>query len=799
MHRVYDGSGAATTLGFDFKGYPLGEARQLFAAKTDAPDWSPLLEVDTLAGMTAAAANLLDAETSSASSTRAALGRVLTAVSSDGSAVHYQYDEGGQLQRVSLNHRGSATEQTLVDDIRLSLPTASTRYTYVPLSQRLLRLRTLRTSADSVLQSLHYHHDPVGNVTDAQATVYFANAVVEAANSYDSLYRVVEATGREHASEGTGQRTHDDLIATAQPMTSDPSAMRRYTYDQVGNLLELRHTPSASTGWTRRYQIADHVNRLLATSAPREVADQFSHGYAYDPHCNMIAMPHLAAMAWNHDDELEQAVAGSETVWFQYARRVRARKFTQKPGTTSEERIYLGPFEIYRKCVDGNPEVEREFLHISDDSGRVCLVETKTIDESQALAVPTPIWRCQLSNHLGSATTEITETGAVRNHEEYHAFATSAYRAVNASIDVSASRHRYTGMERDDETGLGYHSARYYASWLARWTAAGPIGLAGGINRFAYCDDNPVDLTDPSGHIPPKFANAQANYIAARRAYDAAFQSGNEVLLGESSNRLRIAEQHLSDAKAVATAYNQLATTGEQIVAAVNSGIEEAQQEERLRRAERQHLKNQQSIGADGVIGIQAEHRARRLVRENNVMVGPTLSAIAYAGGEGVSLETAELMGNAEAAVSSMARPLVPVTGRSTVPQMRADRMDPPRTDNNVEHIPRAPGMHKGGFESQTVLSRLMAGSNGLQPTPVAGNHQEEFGSALRGRSGSMLPERKALETFEDDIIDRLFVLNAERAEDDRRQGLGAKPKKSSTKKTGEKSSKDDGGQTSLL
>ncbi|NJK32781.1 MAG: hypothetical protein HC927_10435 [Deltaproteobacteria bacterium] len=291
VYRVYDGAGVATTTAFDFKGHPTAETRQLVDDPTTQADWTSLLGEDTIADMATAAASLLSTETFSASSERDALGRVLTAVSPDGSEVHYSYDEGGALQKVELNHRGSTTAETVVGDITYdakgrrdevvygssSSPTTTTTYTYDPISQRLTRLRTLRPSDDELLQSLHYHYDPVGNITDirdtAQPTVYFQNTVVEAANSYtyDATYRLVEATGREHASEGTAQRTHADLTATAQPMTSDPSAMRRYTqqyvYDEVGNILQMKHIPSTGTGWTRHYEYDEDGNRLLATSA----------------------------------------------------------------------------------------------------------------------------------------------------------------------------------------------------------------------------------------------------------------------------------------------------------------------------------------------------------------------------------------------------------------------------------------------------------------------------------------------------------------------------------------------------
>jgi RHS repeat-associated protein len=528
-YRAYDGAGVATSLAFDFKGHALEEQRQLYDDKTIQPDWSALLGEDTIAEMATVAASLLDAETFSASSERDALGRVLTAISPDGSEVHYVYDEGGALQQVTLHPRGSLTEQTVVGDITYDAkgrreevvygptgdPTSTTTCTYDELSQRLTRLRTVRDSDSAAIQSLHYHYDPVGNITDirdtAQQTVYFDNTVVAAANSYtyDALYRLVEATGREHSSEGVAQRTHADMTATAQPMTSDPSAMRLYTqqfvYDEVGNLLEMKHLPSSGTGWTRYYQYDVDGNRLLATSASGDDPEgPYTHEYDYDDHGNMVEMPHLSSMIWNHDDELQEVTAGSETVYFQYAGGNRSRKYVEKPLSTTEERIYLGNFEIYRKRVSSAISVERESLHISDGTGRILLIETKTIDGGTPVTTPTGIWRYQLSNRIGSASTEITDEGDIISYEEYHPYGTTAYRAVDSSIDVSAKRYRYTGMERDEETGLSYHTARYYASWLGRWTASDPIGLGDGANRYHYCHANPISLNDSSGNGPPR-------------------------------------------------------------------------------------------------------------------------------------------------------------------------------------------------------------------------------------------------------------------------------------------------------
>ena len=178
--------------------------------------------------------------------------------------------------------------------------------------------------------------------------------------------------------------------------------------------------------------------------------------------------------------------------------------WANQSGSLVKERIYLGPYEVYREHK-GSPmivDLERETLHVSDDSGRICMVETKTVENGSSIGSPTSKQRFQYSNHLGTAALEVDESGGIISYEEYHPFGSTSYQAKNSGIDVSPKRYRYTGKERDDETGLYYHGARYYACWLGRWTAADPIGISGGINLYEYSASNPVMLSDPSGLAP---------------------------------------------------------------------------------------------------------------------------------------------------------------------------------------------------------------------------------------------------------------------------------------------------------
>ncbi|MCT4638329.1 MAG: RHS repeat-associated core domain-containing protein [Bacteroidales bacterium] len=109
--------------------------------------------------------------------------------------------------------------------------------------------------------------------------------------------------------------------------------------------------------------------------------------------------------------------------------------------------------------------------------------------------------RYQLADHLGSSTIELDDKSDIISYEEYHPFGTTSYQKHNTTI--SQKRYKYTGKERDNETGLYYYGARYYAAWICRFVSVDP--LAGKYlewSPYVYCADNPIKYIDPDGREP---------------------------------------------------------------------------------------------------------------------------------------------------------------------------------------------------------------------------------------------------------------------------------------------------------
>ncbi|MEP6474706.1 MAG: RHS repeat-associated core domain-containing protein, partial [Gemmatimonadota bacterium] len=60
-------------------------------------------------------------------------------------------------------------------------------------------------------------------------------------------------------------------------------------------------------------------------------------------------------------------------------------------------------------------------------------------------------------------------------------------------------RYHFAGAELDQESGLYYMRARYYNPAVGRFISEDPIGVAGGLNLYAYAGNDPVNARDPEG------------------------------------------------------------------------------------------------------------------------------------------------------------------------------------------------------------------------------------------------------------------------------------------------------------
>ena len=513
--KIYDQSGLVENVKFDLKGNLLESKRQLTQEYKQTINWSanPTLESETFT--TINAYNALNRATS----IKAPHNNVNTI-----NEILPEYDDGGLLKGVKAKLRGATEATSFVEAINYNPKAqrarikygngATTKYTYDDKTFRLTRLWTFRNGGNENLQDLNYTYDPVGNITEiidnAQQDVFFNGQHITPSQKfeYDALYRLIMAEGREHVSVNANTEPEVEGYNPAHISPEDGSAMREYErewkYDEVGNILEVIHQANANS-WTKHHTYASDSNRLDSISIGQTAIDYSDN---YNEHGSMKKMPHLQKMDWDFAERLSHVTRGDTESYYNYdGNGERVRKVVEKDGVV-ETRLYLGGFEIFRKRNSTGLVLERETLHIMDDTTRIALVETLTIGSGTTA----PVQRYQLSNNIESATLELDEEANIISYEEYYSYGETSYRAGRNVAEVGLKRYRYTGKEKDEENGLYYHGARYYACWLGRWTATDPAGLVDGINLYVYCRGNPVKLLDPNGNKGIDLDDVVSNY-----------------------------------------------------------------------------------------------------------------------------------------------------------------------------------------------------------------------------------------------------------------------------------------------
>jgi len=135
----------------------------------------------------------------------------------------------------------------------------------------------------------------------------------------------------------------------------------------------------------------------------------------------------------------------------------------------------------------------------------------------------------QMTDHAGTVRLVVNASGAVIDGHDTTPFGDEiiwgAARSTNApqqkqgaqqSAETGAGttglygwnetmRARYASLERDTPTGLEHTDWRKYDAWQGRWTTTDPshqsmsVGNPQSFNRYAYVQNDPVNLVDPTG------------------------------------------------------------------------------------------------------------------------------------------------------------------------------------------------------------------------------------------------------------------------------------------------------------
>ena len=380
------------------------------------------------------------------------LGRATSTTDVFGQVLNYTYDANDRRTRLSL---GALTNAT---------------YTYDAVNR-------LTEITDGAKDAVSYLYDATGKLTsrtlpNGVATAYTYDGLDRLTRLKDAKRNKVIADN-EYSYNNAGDITQNvdqsgthtygyDLLARLTSATYTGTAAESYAYDGVGN------RTSSHKSATYSYQPFD---RLVSTSTAT---------YIYNNNGNMISKSDASGttqFVWDFENRLTQVVTPSSgSVSYKYD--ALGRRIQRAPSSgVSTNFIYDGQEVVKDINSDGSTV---EYLNGPGNDNKI---------RQQGGSHSSTYYFSQ--DHLGSTTALTGTNGKLIEQISYDAFGNSD--------GSTRTRYDYTGRERDPDTGLLYYRARFYDPQLGRFISEDPIGLAGGINTFAYVGNNPQNGRDPSG------------------------------------------------------------------------------------------------------------------------------------------------------------------------------------------------------------------------------------------------------------------------------------------------------------
>jgi RHS repeat-associated protein len=522
MVEHFDQAGVERIDNYSIHGLPRGATRQLRQDYRNEAGWDHENE-----------ASLLEEERFTSRAEHDALGRLVREFPHDGSTTARTYRPEGWLRGVTVTFADGTTEPVVanIDYNAKGQRTGvlygngvTTTYNYERTTFRLIALTSVRERDGAVLQEITYAHDPVGNITRIRdhscPTVIATQEVVEPLSdfTYDSLYRLRHATGREHPAIGGAEddaAAPDALKRQRILSLNDLERLRGYTetysYDSAGNRIGVKHQ-SGDGGWTQKAQMDATSNRMLSSVQQGVTTER-----RYDAQGNLSSLEGVRGLHWNYRGNLacvdlirrgEQPQDREFYVYDGSGRRIRKVSETLKHGgavVEISETIYLGSLDIQRvrQQADGGVRttLERLSLQVTDESRRLAVAHQWRTDTHRPARAGKRQLRYLLDNHLGSVAMELSAGAELISYEEYYPYGGTALMAGRDQTEVDFKRYRYSGKERDGSTGLYYYGARYYAPWLGRWIAPDPAGAVDGLNLYAFVGNNPILFSDCTGLV----------------------------------------------------------------------------------------------------------------------------------------------------------------------------------------------------------------------------------------------------------------------------------------------------------
>jgi RHS repeat-associated protein len=303
---------------------------------------------------------------------------------------------------------------------------------------------------------------PCGNQTGNNGNMY---SIVDNVNvgwtqgfTYDSLNRLTSA-GR---SDGGYSHTHNYDSFGNLTVQDNLNPNPNWGIDSATNAL-LRN-PIAGVVGTCGRPLNDYIYDCAGNMISSGPA---GHSYTYNALNQILSVDGGATASYEYNTSDERSVKWTPTGWTSY--------------------IYL----------NGQPMAEQDQNGWTD----YIYANGQKIAKIASPATGSPVTTYYVDDHLGTTQMELDASGNVLWQGQFTPFGAEL-------PDGNTSMHyKFTGKERDAESGLDYFGARYYASNMARWISPDEVNLteermlnpSSTLNKYAYAANNPLTYVDPDG------------------------------------------------------------------------------------------------------------------------------------------------------------------------------------------------------------------------------------------------------------------------------------------------------------
>ncbi len=262
-------------------------------------------------------------------------------------------------------------------------------------------------------------------------------------------------------------------------------------------MLDLYHYVSVSNNFHRYFN--DFDSAPTAAFASSNLATKIKYGsttlnYTFDANGNMVSEGASRSFEWDYGDRMRGFAEGSsvQAAYLYDGGGNRVKKIVVDGSGNSVVTVYIdGGFEhLYKLSSAAVISEAHNEVHVMDGRSRIAVKRVGSAFSGDS----SPAVRYNLEDHLGNSSVTVDSSGSLISREEYFPFGETSFGSY------SKKRYRFCGKERDEESGLYYYGARYYAAWTCRFVSIDP--LAGDYpfyTPYQYAGNQPINFVDLDG------------------------------------------------------------------------------------------------------------------------------------------------------------------------------------------------------------------------------------------------------------------------------------------------------------